>query len=186
MFIGTETFSAAQNELEPGENLLWTGNPDPQRAMFSTFGLWFFAIPWTAFSLFWTWGASGSGRRLSQPGWTFELLFPLFGLPFILIGFAMLLAPFSASRKAKRTTYAITDRRVLVIESGRTKIVQSFRGNDLGEIKRIERAGGSGDLVFAQRTSTDSDGDKRTTDTKFIGIADVRAADDLLRTTFKR
>lgn len=186
MFIGND-YGVAQNELEPDENLLWTGTPDARRAMISSFAMWLLAVPWTAFSLNSMWSASGMGRVAWPPsGLPPNFGFVLFNVPFIFIGFAMLLTPLWTFRQTKRTTYAITDRRVLIIETGKTKTVRSWSGKDIGEIKPVEREGGSGHLAFAPRVSTDSEGSKQTTETKFIDIPDVRSVDNLLRATFKR
>lgn len=59
-------------------------------------------------------------------------------------------------RYFERSTYAITDRRVLVIEKDD---VQSFEPQTLDRPRLVERAPGYGDVLFArQRLSTDSDG----------------------------
>lgn len=41
------------NELASGEKLLWCNRPDAGRAARSTMGIFLFAIPWTAFAIFW-------------------------------------------------------------------------------------------------------------------------------------
>lgn len=139
MLFDTEIQRIQENALEPREKLLWSGRPDPARALIGTLAIWLFAVPWTAFAVFWMWGASGAGKRSLQPGWTVDFLFPFFGLPFVLIGLAMMSAPYWAYLKAKRTVYAITDKRVLIIEVGKSRTVQSYSGEDIGNIKRTER-----------------------------------------------
>jgi hypothetical protein len=96
-------------------------------------------------------------------------------------------------RTALRTVYALTDRRAIVwrARAVRREIeVRSFQSAELGEITRVERADGTGDLVFRELVSTtyDSDGDRRTTRTRlgFIGVDRVRELEDLLRKTLIR
>ena len=48
----------------------------------------------------------------------FGVLFPLFGLPFVMVGVGMLSSPFWLRRRAKRTCYALTDRRAILWEAG--------------------------------------------------------------------
>src|SRR5512139_1652604 len=97
-------------ELKPGESIAWAGQPNPDRYMKSGFKLWLFFIPWTAFSLFWIAGASGFRMPQFNSGWS---LFPLFGLPFLLIGLGGLSSPLWLRLKARSTIYAITNRRAI-------------------------------------------------------------------------
>jgi len=177
MHIDTELQRIALSELEDGENLLWCGRPNAKRAFVASLAIFLFAIPWTAFALFWMWGASGFGKAPDG----FNIIFSLFGVPFVLIGFAMMAMPYWAYRKAQKTIYALSDRRVVIIEGGKSKTVHSYGRGDLGTIKRTELADGSGDLTFAQKHSTDSDGDRRTTDISLIGIPQVRSVEQMLR-----
>jgi hypothetical protein len=174
------------SELEQGEKLLWVGQPNPARAGRQAIGIAIFGIPWTLFALFWMAGASGMLFHSAGPPDAFGILFPLFGLPFVLIGFGMLSAPFWASRKALTQVYAITDKRAMIIDGGRSRKVQSFTRADMCDIERTELANGSGDLMFAQRirTSSNSSG-TTTTSIGFYGIPEVRAIEKLMLDTFK-
>jgi hypothetical protein len=183
MFSNSEIYKTVSQELESGEKLVWSGKPDPVREMSAGFALWLFAIPWTAFALFWMWGASGISRPSSQS--TENFIFSLFGLPFVLIGFAMLSAPIWIYSKSKRTVYAITDKRVLIIEKGKSRTVYSYGSQNLGSIKRTERADGSGNLTFAQKPY-ESDGRTYAVDISFVGIPQVRSVETLLKDTFNR
>jgi hypothetical protein len=178
----------AQRELKMGENLLWLGKPDPVRSMIEGYVLWIFAIPWTIFSLSWVWGTAGPGmgRSLPTPGFNMEFFSVLGEIPFVLVGPILLASPFFLYAEAKRTIYAITDRRVLIIETGGTRKIQSYSARDLSNIQRTERADRSGDLIFAQEDFKDSDGDMQRRDIKFCGIPEVRSVENLLRDTFKK
>lgn len=169
------------DELRPNEKLLWSGAPRPGRMSRRTLPLVLFAIPWTAFALFWMAGASGFKRPDFSHG---AGLFPLFGLPFVLIGFGMLSAPFWAMRKARKTIYAATNERAIIFEGGGLRggiTVRSFRAEQLQEIRRVQLGDGSGDLILDQKITTDGEGSRRTTEIGFLGIPDVKAVETLLQ-----
>ncbi|HEX8298697.1 MAG TPA: hypothetical protein VF594_05990 [Rubricoccaceae bacterium] len=167
--------AVARDELAPGEMVEWAAQPDARRVALTGFAVWLFAIPWTAFSLFWTAMAS-----LTVEDWTsLSVAFPLFGVPFIAIGLAMLSTPWWAWRGARRTLYAVTDRRAILFEASglRAITVRSFRPEALRDVRRTERPDGSGSLVFAQTEGRDADGDRTRTTVGFANVRDVRAAE---------
>ena len=169
----------ARDELARGETVEWAAQPDARRAALGGLAVWLFAIPWTTFSLFWT-AMAGSGID----DWTsLQILFPLFGTPFILIGLAMLSTPWWAWRGARRTLYVVTDRRAILFEaSGLRAIgVRTFRPEALHDVRRTERPDGSGSLVFSKTTVRDSDGDRMLVTDGFTNVRDVRAAEDAVR-----
>lgn len=151
---------ALQRELRRGERVLWQGQPLP-RVAGKAFMIYFFAIPWTTFSLFWTFlAASGFSASWSQLGWM-GIAFPLFGLPFIVIGIGMLSLPFLPLYAAPRTIFAITDERLLRIYLGRRLQTRSIEGRQIGTIDRTETRTGSGTLRIVSGSRTDMDGDRR-------------------------
>jgi len=180
-----------RSELEPREELLWVGRPRAGRMMLQTLPIVLFAIPWTAFSLFWIGMALsftvGFGEEADAPApfrW-FSLVFPLFGLPFLLIGLGMLSAPWWVRRKAKRTCYAVTDRRVIIREPGfsRGVTVRSYRGDELRGMVRTERSDGSGDLVFESEFSRQRGRRHPSSRSGFFAIPNVRQVEQLIRET---
>src|SRR5207247_633237 len=110
--------SRIQPELDAGERILWCGQPNPGRMWIHAVPILIFGIPWTLFAVFWMAMAIGFGTHASGPPGPFRSLFPLFGLPFVLIGIGMLSAPYWMARTARSTIYAITDKRALVISGG--------------------------------------------------------------------
>lgn len=165
-------------ELQPGEVVTWVGQPDPRRMMLQGFALWLFFIPWTAFALFWMAGASGF--RVPEFNEPFDL-FPLFGLPFLLIGIGGLSAPFWLKSKARQMIYVVSNKRAFSLTGRRSVTVESWRPEQLASITRTERLDGSGDLVFATETWRDSDGDRRTRQKGFMAIPDVRLVEGHLQ-----
>jgi hypothetical protein len=206
--VGTDALprhlrDAVHAELAAGETVLWAGQPDPARSMRSSLGIVFFGVPWTAFSVFWTVMAFAMTRQANGTPAAFGILFPLFGVPFILVGFGMLLSPRGASSRARATAYAVTDRRVLVVvatENGRHKSVEAFVPVVGAGLKRTETGNGRGDLVLPRPyggsvelrsgslsvQSVSSLGANSGTAVTLVGIPDVRAVERLVEETFAR
>jgi len=172
-----------RRELMTGERLLWSGRPDPSRLR-AVFAIWFFAIPWTAFALFWEamallpWMASTHTPLGIQ--WSFGIIFPLFGLPFIGIGLGMLWMPFKARRKAAQTIYGLTDRRMLRVTAGTKRESASVLISQMGPIDVTADADGYGNLRIQTGTRLDSDGDKITERFEVFGVPGVNQLESLL------
>ncbi len=162
------------NELEPGERIRWVGMP---RARFFTVAGVFpflFAIPWTGFALFWICGAAG----FRMPSFTRAVdFFPLFGVPFVAVGFFLLATPFWVYRLARNTAYVLTDRRAILFEGGRSRTIRSFRPSELIGIFRREYPDGTGDVLFSQTAASED----KTAEVGFLRIAEPKAVEAMLR-----
>lgn len=162
MVAGIEKFGdtmlrpAAQRQLQPGERLVWTGRPRAGALAASRIFVSLFGVVFLAFSLFWITSAM---RSANMSGPAPMNLFPLFGIPFALVGVGLVLwAPFAAIQ-ARYITYAITDRRALVINEFPWMRVRSYGAGDLGVIERTERADGSGSVTFHQEVRSEHHGE---------------------------
>ena len=71
-----------------------------------------------------------------------------FILVFLSVGFLILLSPLRAAARARRTYYAITDQRVLIISKFRRRSVASYAPCSINFLEVTERASGFGDIVF--------------------------------------
>ena len=172
--------SLVDAELEPGEQVIWAGQPVPARFARRNLGMVLFGIPWTAFALFWIAGASGFKiPDFSSP----TSLFPLFGVPFVLVGCWLLSSPYWQFRQARRTAYVITDRRAVVLSSGfwNSITVRSFEPFRLGDLRRIQNTDGTGDLVFERVVNTSNRNGNQSTDHGFLAIKDVKTVETLVR-----
>ena len=148
MTIPSELREDLLREMGPDEQMRWFAQPRPGPFMLGSLGLAIFGIPWTAFALVWTAGAAGfKVPDLENPDWT--LLFALWGLPFIGIGLGMLSSPLRALRRARRIAYVITNRRAIIMEGGRRRLIRSIGPESFGDLVRRERSGGRGDIVFS-------------------------------------
>jgi hypothetical protein len=171
-------------ELDNGETLLWLDQPDASRMARSCWPIMLFAIPFTAFSIFWIAMASKA-----------SILFAAFGLPFLAVGLGMFTSPIWVKRSAKRTAYALTDKRAILIQQKfKTLNVTSYRPEQLTDMEREQRVDGSGSLIFERIVSTHTShnrhghghgaGHRRTTTTTtnkgFLHIQHVKAVEDLV------
>lgn len=176
--ISHELQTKVNNELKPDEVIRWIEKPIPAFFGPKSTGAFLFAIPWTAFALFWICGAAGFQIPDFNEG---ADLFPLFGLPFVLIGLCMLSSPLWNYLKTSNTVYAITNQRAIIVEVGISSTkTYTYTQEQLGHIYRKEKRDGSGDVLFAKRTWKDSDGDKQTEEVGFIKIAKPREAEEML------
>lgn len=198
------------SELDTGERIFWLDQPRPPAG----FSWWMlapslFAIPWTAFTLFWIAGAVG----IFDKGWAAfrqvdiqRLLFGAFGIPFLLVGLAMFFSPFWARAKrrqaARDTVYLITDQRALILNAGYmgdgllasiagpvavgmvrgSFLVSSYTPARLRNIQRVQRMDGNGDVIFGETLfSTENDSEKKITRDGFFCVNEARAVEKMLR-----
>jgi len=185
MMVDYEAQQTLDGEMGPDERLLWSGRPRPWNLVRAALPIAAFAVPWTAFSVFWMAGAAGfKVPDLRTGGFA---LFPLFGVPFLLIGLLMLGSPLWVMSQAKHTVYAVTSRRLLIVVRGRSTSVRSFDPGKLAPLQRFDRPDGTGDLLFPDQTllnATRGYSRLQAMNTGFIGITDARLVHDLIRTTF--
>jgi hypothetical protein len=174
-------------EIASGERLIWYAQPRPGRLAWRATPLVLFGIPWTAFAVFWMCGAAGFSmphldKDMGPMSWM-PLLFPLFGLPFVLIGLGMLLSPLWLMRKASRTLYAITDRRAIVFSGGWSTTITSYGPERLTQLTRKERPDGSGDIIIAPLLMVNNYDQGRRTPwgEGLFGVAQVHEVEELLR-----
>jgi hypothetical protein len=167
-----------ENELQEGESIAWVCQPIPKHFAMRSLPIVLFAIPWTCFAIFWIAGASGFKIPNFKHGFDF---FPMFGLPFLLIGFGMLSSPLWMAWKAKKTAYVLTDRRALIFDGCWSAHVRSFAPDRLLDLRRTQRKDGSGDLIFEKKLSYDSEGSKQSTDIGFLAIPNVKDVEERVR-----
>jgi len=142
-------------ELSDGERVIWAGRPVPSLLALQALPITLFAIPWTAFAVFWTIMASGATLEIGgdssdpTPEWV-AMLFPLFGLPFVVIGMWMLGIPLRVRRAAQRGLFALTDQRCITWQqvSGKKVEVRSYPLAEGLSYKREQRTDGRGSLLF--------------------------------------
>jgi hypothetical protein len=140
--------------LEPGETVLWAGQPKPgfSFSWLDIPGL-IFGLVFSSFAIFWITMALQGVSKSKNPGPPF-FLFPLFGLPFLLIGlyvaFGRLLL---ANARRKHIFYVLTDRRALIRSGKRTITTRILPLATLQDFTLRERPDGTGDIIFGNSST---------------------------------
>ena len=154
--------------LEPREKIVWKGRPTPiesiQTGWFEAmFGLFFFG-----FAVFWTVGASVAGG-----------LFGLFGIPFMVVGGWKLTKPLRTWLRARKTYYAVTNRRILIITRSNGYQVASIYAHEFNRFARKDKGDGAGSIRFRKSFMRTRRGSQEMTSFAdgLWGVADVRGAD---------
>jgi hypothetical protein len=151
-------------ELDPGESLLWSGQPRK--------GIVFrgadvvlipFSLMWGGFAIFWEAMALSQARK--QDG---SALFGLFGIPFVLIGLYIMFGRFIVDAiQREHTCYGVTDRRAIIVTglvdrqptpdaaivtalvaTFSPRKVKSLDLRTMSDVSMTERSDGSGTITF--------------------------------------
>jgi hypothetical protein len=101
-------------------------------------------------------------------------VFPLFGLPFLLIGLGVILAPLWAYLKGLNTVYAVTNQRVMVITGSGNRSVKSITPEDIAGVDHRERPDGSGDIVIQTNALMRSNNSMSQIKVALCGIPNVK------------
>jgi hypothetical protein len=130
-----------RSHLLDGERLLWVGQPDPRKHFTRADRFLIpFSVVWGGFALSWETVALFA---TSDKGGHAPITFPVIGFLFTVIGIYFMVGRFFyKAYTKKRTTYAITDRRVLVL-TGPDSLDAMF----LGSIPSVNQPGVSDDGV---------------------------------------
>ena len=160
--------------LDRGEKLLWEGAPRAglrfrgSDIFLSLFGSFFFL-----FAVFWMYMASGA---MDAPG-GIGIVFPLFGLPFVAVGFYLMVGRFFWDSFARsRTRYALTNKRAIVATSAVGRKLKSW---PILSGTRLEyEPGDEATIWFAEEVKRGSKG--RTYTTKH-GFEYIEGGDEVYR-----
>lgn len=154
--------------LEPDEQAIWWGRPDPRsyarqgigRALFV--GLWFAGI-----------GTFLSAKAIEGQQLGAALLCALS----VLVGLFVMSEPLRRYRKARRLVYLLTNRRALIADEGRFRTVLL---KDIGEVGLNWSGGPFGDVLYCDRPVEGSTRNERAPD-GFLGIPDAEAVAQEMR-----
>jgi hypothetical protein len=176
--IDPEVSSRVQSELMSGESLLWTGRPNP-RVIFHSDD-WYmipFSLLWGGFAIFWEAGVLGYWGNNTKHGTTSTFM-ALWGIPFIVIGQSMIWGRFLHDAWLKRRSYyAVTNRRVLVIQEGWNR---KTSWTYLGTIPTVEREGSmTGTLWFGPKYSLIAGRGQKTRSMSRFSIGDFPVFADI-------
>jgi hypothetical protein len=143
-----------RDHLESGERLLWSGQPAQGIRLR---GHDVFLIPlsllWGGFALFWEIMALGAfisvAGEADGPPSIVAIIFPLFGLPFVLVGLYLIAGRFFVdARQRARTFYGVTDTRIIIVSGPWARRVKSLNLRTLSDLSMSQKADGTGTVTF--------------------------------------
>jgi hypothetical protein len=176
--IDPEVSSKVQSELMAGESLLWTGRPKLS-VVFHSDDLYMipFSLLWGGFAIFWEAGVLGYWGNSTKHG-TPSTFMALWGIPFIVMGQYMIWGRFLYDAWLKRRTYyAVTNRRVLVMQEGWK---QKTSWMYISSIPTVEREGSTtGTLWFGPRLPVMGGRGQKTRDISRFRVGDVPVFADI-------
>lgn len=163
--------------LVADEHILWEGKPDI--GAYSLRGSWYlipFSLLWGGFAIFWEATAIASH---APP------FFLIWGVPFVLVGLYMIFGRILvARREARNTTYAITDRRILIASGAFRPSFTALELRNLPGAKVDEDRRGTGSITFGATSGFQMPpgwptmGAMYARTPAFIAISDVRRVFD--------
>jgi hypothetical protein len=176
--INNELKKKINDEKRPNERVLWSGTPIPIQLAKQALGQSFFGIFFFGFAVFWTYGAFHQSNG--------ESIFPLFGIPFLLVGAVLLFSPIIEWIKGYKTVYVVTDQRAFILENRKRIQVTNFDPERISNIEKSLNIDGSGDVILIKEHSTDSDGDKKTERKGFFAVRNVKEVEKAIRQLCER
>ncbi|MBZ0296104.1 MAG: hypothetical protein K8L99_26325 [Anaerolineae bacterium] len=180
-----------EQQLMAGEELLWAGQPDPMRMARRKLLQAGFGVIWLVFVIFIFgdfWTMPSRGPNVGGFGSIFSLM-PLF---FIGVGSWTVSTPLRDYFTAKRTIYAVTDQRALIISGLFSQSAKSYGRHQIEFVDTRVHSNGTGDIIFdrgmqARNRSIISFGSNRSTytmDVGFFGIDYPRQVEALMLQQF--
>lgn len=146
-YLIEERFSG---ELLKDEKILWSAQPDTS-VLFTRADIFLvpFSLLWGGFAIFWELGALAVFFAISAGKNPMSIIFPLFGIPFVLVGLYFMFGRFIYKNWKKRNTYyAITDRRVLMLSNLFSQSLNAVNIDTIPTINKSVRSNGIGTIKF--------------------------------------
>ncbi len=171
-------------EISGDERLLRAAQPAPIRVALRMIPVSIFGLFFGGFATFWIAAAAAGTSHMPHNDGGIPAVFqffPLFGIPFFLVGVAMVLSPAIAYFAATKTVYAVTDKRAIIVSKPLMLSVKSYYPTDFTDIERGGTMNGVGDVSFCRRLGTDSRGNRTNTAVGFFGVPEPEEFERLIR-----
>ena len=157
--------------LEPGEELLWSGRPRPYVFVLRGVVAMSLGTIWSILGAFWYHGA------MLAPWDGYWKLVPNLSLPFIALGWSFFFYPIHLGKRARRTWYLVTNRRVMIARwhAGKALELRVFTRREMGPPLVVKRFDGLYEVVLTRSAQERPFLVPRLED-GFFGIPDGEAA----------
>ena len=161
-------------ELQPGEIVRWTGRPSFLPVLWSQafticFGIAFAGLPTIIIADTWI---KWTNNEIEPTG---GMIITAFVSLFMVVGVGITAGGLLEAFGVRRTVYAVTNRRALIIKALLTHRVLAIAPSGMNAFEWHENRNGTGSITIRREVHHDSDG-KNTTTLGFIGTGDVRGA----------
>ncbi len=165
------SLALAHAEMAEGETLLWADTPASSGARRRVLPL--SLLGWLLLFLALVWMFKAAGASFALLG---------LGLPFLVCALVLALLPWWWPRFTRHTVYALSDRRLLIIQAWPRQRVTSYGPDDIDVVERRDYKDGTGDIVFRReehqkpRHHNDQRTKRRVSDQPigFFGVPDAR------------
>lgn len=143
----------------------------------------------TGFAIVWTIGMAGGfdkHGKAGPPPKAFLAMALIMGLGFASGGIWQFISPAIAFATARRTVYAVTNRRAIILQASRRQKVSSYLRPAMRHFVVLRRRDGSGDIVFDRIFVRDGKHGPITKEVGFYGLDDPRSVIELMRRVTRR
>jgi hypothetical protein len=144
-------YQELQSELSSGESFAWAGQPSRKVVFHSQdWAMIPFSLMWGGFAIFWEASVLGFPGPMHTKGVNPASGFmALWGIPFVLVGQYLIWGRFLYNAwKKGRMFYAVTNKRVLVVNKARGRNVVAAFLQQLPAIEKSVRTDGIGTITF--------------------------------------
>lgn len=168
--------TALQQTLKEGESVVWAGPRLAAAAKKQSITAVLFGLTFTLFSALILYSLYS---RASTSGKPLPVVPMLIVFPFLFVGLLFLFSPVLISQRTKRTFYAVTNKRALVMylkKDGET-VVHEYTPERLGNLTVRTGPHGAGDIIFQvirRRVQGSGDWPEQRIFKGFLGVANVR------------
>ena len=167
--------------LEPGEEILWQGQPRPHVFILRGLPAIFFGVTWSILGAYWYYAA----MLAPWEGWW--KLAPHFSLPFIAAGWSFFFYPINLGARARHTWYVVTNQRVFIarLHGKNPPELRVFSREEMAPPHVVRRLDGLFEVILTRRAQ-----DKPylipTLESGFFGIKDGNAAAEAINVVTNR
>ena len=158
--------------LDTNEDVLWCDKP-VKKLVFTSADIFttLFGVVWLSFSVFWIVSAYFA---IEASDGSFKL-FPLFGVPFVLVGLYLLFfRHFVSLIKRKNMVYALTNKRAMIVHTGKRKYVQEYRYENISNIQMKCDDNDVGSIFFLTGEIRYNNGRSYSSTSGIFGIKDTK------------